>query len=580
MNKPFSIKDNRGQTMMLSVIFFLFISLTIVLGIVSPVLKQFGNSNKILSSKSSYYLAESGVEDAFYRIKTAKQLSASETLVLGSSTATTTITDLGNNTKQITTLGDTLNFERKIDAIVEAADGASFSYGVQVGTGGFTMSNNSGVNGSVYANGNISGSNGSFITGTAIAANQSTQVVDQQNDPGSPPSNNVTFGTATTTQDSGQSFQVSTSDAITQVSVFVKKTGSPGNLTVRITSDSSGKPATSSLASGTLSASGVTTSYGWVTVVLTTAPTLSTSTTYWLVLDGSVNSSNYYDWGANTTYANGQAKIGQYGTTTWNNTSPSGLDGGFKVYLGGIQSTISGTTVGTGTTGDAWAHNVTGSTVRGSLYCQTGSSNNKSCDTSRADPTPTNFPITDAQISGWKDDALTGGTYSGNYSVSGSSATLGPKKISGNLTITNNGTLTMTGTIWVTGNVDISNNGTLQLTSSYGSGSGLIVVDGTINISNNAVFSGSGTTGSYIMALTTSTSSSAISVGNNAGTVILVAPYGTISFSNNAGAKEATAKTISLSNNATITYESGLANVNFTNGPSGSYAINSWKEIQ
>lgn len=580
MRKSFSLKDNSGQTMIISIIFFLFISLTIVLGIVSPVLQQFNNSNKILSSKSSYYLAESGVEDAFYRIKTAKQLSASETLVLGSSAVTTTITDLGNNTKQIIALGDTLNFERKIDAIVEAADGASFSYGVQVGTGGFTMSNNSGVNGSVYANGNITGSNGSFITGTAIAANQSTQTIDQENDPGSSPANSIKFADVSASQDSAQSFQVSTSDAITQVSVFIKKTGTPSNLTVRITTDSSDKPASSSLATGTLSASGVTTNYGWVTVVLTTNPTLSTGTTYWLVLDGSANASNYYTFGANNTYSNGQAKTGQYGTTSWNNTSPSGLDAGFRIYLGGIQSTISGTTVGTGTTGDAWAHTVTNTTINGNLYCQSGSSNNKSCDTSRLDPDPTNFPITDAQISGWKDDALVGGTYSGNYTVSGSSTTIGPKKISGDLTVTNNGILTMTGTLWVTGNVDVSNSAVIQLTSSYNSGSGLIIVDGTINISNNAVFSGSGTTGSYVMALSTSTSGSAISVGNNAGTVILVAPYGTISFSNNSGAKEATAKTISLSNNAVITYESGLANVNFTNGPSGSYAINSWKEIE
>lgn len=574
------LKTNSGQAMIIFVLFFLFVSLSIILGLISPVTRQYRVAGDVYQSRQSYFAAESGIEDTYYRLKAGKQTTTSNTLQVGSSTSTTTITDLGGNNKEITSIGDLNTHQRTVDVNLTTADGASFSYGVQVGTGGFTMSNNSGVNGSVYANGNITGSNGSFITGTAIAANQSTQVVDQQNDPGSPPAKSVTFGTATTTQDSGQSFQVSTSDAVTQVALYIKKTGSPSNLTVRITSDSSGKPATSSLATGTLSASGVTTSYGWVTVVLTTTPTLSVATTYWLVLDGSVNSSNYYDWGANTTYTNGQAKIGQYGTTTWNNTSPSGLDGGFKIYLGGVTSTISGTTVGTGTTGDAWAHNVTGSTIRGSLYCQTGSSNNKSCDTSRSDPDPTNFPITDAQISGWKDDALAGGTYSGDYTVSGSSAILGPEKISGNLTIGNGGTLTITGTLWVTGNIDISNNAKIQLTSSYGSGSGLLIADGTISISNNAVFAGSGTTGSYIMALTTNTSDSAISVGNNAGTVILVAPYGTIAFSNNSGAKEATAKMISLDNNATITYDSGLANVNFTSGPSGSWNISSWQETQ
>lgn len=568
-----------GQVMISFVMFFLVISLTIVIGIVGPVLRQYTQASQLIASKKSYYLAESGIEDIVYRLKHGLTTSSTETLVLGTTTATTTLTDLGGNQKEIKTLADTNNYERHLAVKLETADGVAFNYGVQVGTGGFTMANNSSVVGNVYANGNISGSSGATISGTAIAANPSAQIIDQINDPGAVPSNSITFATATTVQDAAQSFQVATSDSITQIAVYVKKTGSPSNLTVRITNDSSGKPATSSIATGTLSASGVTTSYGWVSVVLSPTPILDTSTTYWLVLDGSANASNYYLWGANTTYANGLAKTGQYGTTTWNSTSPSGLDAGFKVYLGSLLSSISNVTVGTGTTGDAWAHTVTSSTVLGSLYCQIGSSNNKTCDTSRADPDATDFPITDAQISEWENDASAGGTYNGNYSVSGS-VSLGPKKITGDLNFSANAILTVTGTLYVQGNVNTANNSVINLTSGYGSSSGLIVTDGTASLSNNVTFSGSGTTGSYIMLLTNDTSSSAINVSNNAGTVILVAPYGTISFSNNAGAKEAMAKTISLSNNASIVYESGLANVNFTSGPSGSYAITSWKEIE
>jgi len=108
----------------------------------------------------------------------------------------------------------------------------------------------------------------------------------------------------------------------------------------------------------------------------------------------------------------------------------------------------------------------------------------------------------------------------------------------------------------------------------------MIISDGTVSTSNSASFSGSGTTGSYMMMLTTSTSSSAINIANSAGTVILVAPYGTISFSNTAGAKEAIAKTINMSNSATLTYESGLANINFSSGPSGSWEVQTWGESE
>jgi len=273
--------------------------------------------------------------------------------------------------------------------------------------------------------------------------------------------------------------------------------------------------------------------------------------------------------------------LGQYGTTTWNNTSPSGLDAFFKAYLGGVNSTISGMTIGQSGVGNASAHIVNDSTIAGSLYCQTGSGNNKSCDTSQTDPAPLNFPISDSQVQSWKDDAVAGGTQSGDINLSDSETlTIGPKKVVGNLYVSNSGILTISGTLWVTGNIVLSNSAQVKLSGSYGSGSGMIISDGTVSTSNSATFSGSGVSGSYMMMLTTSTSSSAINVANSAGTVILVAPYGTISFSNTAGAKEAIAKTISMSNSATLTYESGLMNVNFVSGPSGSWEVQTWKEDQ
>ena len=275
----------------------------------------------------------------------------------------------------------------------------------------------------------------------------------------------------------------------------------------------------------------------------------------------------------------GIGKMGEYGGT-WNNTSPSGLDGFFKLYLGGLTGSIDGINIGTGGVGNAYAHTITDSTIAGTNYCQVGSGNNKACNTSLPDPTQVPMPISDQNILDWKSEAEAGGTYTGNYALDSSSGSLGPKKITGNFTIQNNADLTVTGTLWVEGNIDINNNANVSLSSSYGTSEGVIVTDGIVNIGNNAIFAGSGSTGSYLMVLSTSTSTSAITLSNNGGAVILYAANGTVNLANNAGAKSLNGKYINLNNNAVIIYDSGLVNSNFVNGPSGGWNIKSWKEVK
>ena len=379
MNKKYlHVNKQKGAAMLISVVFFLFISLAIISGLVVPTVREFKSANTNLNSKKSYFLAESGSEDALYRILNNMAIGISETVVLDSSSATTTITSDGN-TKQIVSLGDVLSYQRKTNITLSIGVGFSFNYGIQVGTGGFQLSNNSGVNGNVYSNGNISGSNGSFITGDAFAV-----------------------------------------------------------------------------------------------------------------------------------------------------------------------GTVSGVSV--------------------SGQTQTGVSSE-------------DFPISNDQITAWKDEAAAGGTI-GSQTLSGTGNTLGPKKIQGNLTLSNNAELTVNGTLWITGNLTLSNNSIVRLASEFGAMDGVIIVDGVSTLSNGSDLFGSGTAESYIMLLSTSNSGSAIVLSNNATSVILYAPNGTIQVSNSAQVKQITAKTISLSNNAIISYEQGLINAAFTSGPSGGYEIDSWKETE
>lgn len=396
---------------MIAVLLFVVASVTMLVGITGPVLKQQKVVRDLNSSRQSYFLTESGIEDVIYRLKTNKTVGLSETLSLNGSTVTTLTTDVSGG-KEVVSTGDFLDRIRKVKVNLTIGEGVSFHYGVHVGQGGFTLNNNAGVNGNVYSNSSVTGANGAFVTGSIVAVSNIDKIV-----------------------------------------------------------------------------------------------------------------------------------------------------------------------IGTGTTGDGYAPTVTNSTIRGNLYCQSGSGNNKSCNTSMSNPTAQDFPITDEQITSWQDETALGGTFVGNKTFSGANGTLGPLKIQGNLTVSNNSTLTLTGSLWVTGNVSLSNNSTIKLVSGYGSSGGFIIADGTSSISNNASFSGSGTSGSYIMLLSTNSSGGAISLSNNAGSAILYAPNGTVQLSNGAHVKQITAKTIALSNNATIDYEQGLADSTFTTGPGGGYQILNWQEI-
>jgi len=169
LRKFAQINKQSGAAMLISVVFFLFISLAIISGLVSPAVRQFKSANDLIKSRQSLFLSESGAEDAFFRLKTVKPISSPITITLNGATATTTITDSGYNEKTITTLGDVALRQRTSKLILTTGEGVSFSYGIQTGVGGFVLGNAT-VNGNVYSNGAIVGANGATITGSAFSA--------------------------------------------------------------------------------------------------------------------------------------------------------------------------------------------------------------------------------------------------------------------------------------------------------------------------------------------------------------------------------------------------------------------------
>lgn len=581
----------KGAAMIIVVFFFMFISLTILIGIVTPVVREFRIASANYDSKSAFFLAESGIEDIMFRIKNNmdvgtigvdRNLYINDTYV----DIPTEITDLVGSQKQITTMGDVDFHQRKVNLIVTTSTGVSFNYGVLVGPGGVTLEGTAIIHGNLYANGPILGDSSSIITGSAISANSPSVSANQQNGQGIP-TGNINFGNNNATQDIAQSFKVTEASPINKIQLYVKKNGSPSNALVKIFNDSNGNIGSNLIASGTLSASSVTTTYGWVDISITNNSLLDVTKTYWLVIDATTSSNKYYTIGAttNNNYTTGGTKIGQLGGT-WNNSSSNINDYYFSIFLGGMNGLIAGNSgsqwnqlhVGT-VSGTAQANTVNYTNSTGNIYCKSGTGNNKSC-IDQPDPTYIAFPVSDSNITEWKDDALSGGVINGDYTVGQAGGTLGPKKIIGNLNVGGGGDLVLTGTVWVTGNINLYGGATITLAPSYGTNDGVLLSDGAVVVSGGAHANGSGQQGSYLMLLSLSNSTTAMSISGGAGAVIAYAPYGTLKIAGGAALKEATGYRMIIEGGSSITYESGLTNNNFSSGPSGSWSIDSWKETE
>lgn len=246
--------------------------------------------------------------------------------------------------------------------------------------------------------------------------------------------------------------------------------------------------------------------------------------------------------------------------------------------------------------GNAYANTISNSDIANGAYYQTIINTTAgSYFPDSPDPAIEEMPISEEEITDWKNSAASGGTISTYFLGGNSEDMLGPKKVNGDFTIDSNAILTITGTIWVTGDVSLDSNAILQLDPSYGSLSDVIVVDGKVSLDSNVVICGSEgrkpkkkqcnpSVGSYLMILSTNTSlnpdSPAIFSKSNTATAILYANQGMIVCSSNAKLKEVTAYALHLDSNAEVEYEQGLASAKFTSGPGASYEVADWEEIE
>jgi len=261
-----------------------------------------------------------------------------------------------------------------------------------------------------------------------------------------------------------------------------------------------------------------------------------------------------------------------------------------------ISAGPSGLADGIHATGTVYAHTIRDSDIDKDAYYTTISDTDVGGVSypNSPDQATSSLPISDAQIDAWKTEAAVGGVHSSPcpYNISGA-VSMGPKKINCDLNISGSAVVTLDGPVWVSGNINFSNTADVKINPSLSDKSVVVVADKETNrnsssrilISNSVEFFGSGSDKSYILLVSRNNnaegggSTSAIEISNSAsGKVLLYAPHGLVYLSNSIIIKEASAYKIQLSNSAKVIYETGIANLLFTSGPSGGYSIESWRE--
>ncbi len=566
--------------------FAVFLTTLCLLGIISIIIASLSLSvlteQKIIKnfsqSAQAYFSAESGIEDSLYRILAGKNYQVTNSLNVSESVANINIYDQGSNQKIIKVEGNQNNRSRILQLKLEVnTNSVSFHYGAQVGEGGLFMYNNSTIVGNVYSNGNINGANGASITGDAWVASLPAEV-DQQS---TETSSSFIFGQSGDKIDVAQSFIPSKKDYLTKINLYLKKSGSPSNKTLRILTDNNNKPSKTLVASGaygTLNTSQLSqTNFTWITITLNTPPLLQAGQRYWITVDSSADNNNYLIWGLdpNDTYPNGTGKY----SPNWNASNPQWIaingDLAFKIFLGSVPHYLNNVSV----EGNAHANTILNSRINGDAYYQKieNSTVNGTLYPDSPDPPYEALPISEQNINDWKEAAAAGGTINGDYVLAmWQKASLGPKKINGNLILLLGADLTLTGNVYVTGDIIIYGNCHVRLAENFGETSGVLLNDGIISTGVNVKFH-TNSSNSYILLLSTG-EGDVLTINNNSTAALFYAAHGNIIIANNVSLKEVTGYSITLANNAQIVYESGLASVRFSSGQGASWKISDWQE--
>src|SRR3989338_2309099 len=591
-------KRQRGAALIITIFFFIAISVAIVQSATIGAIAQLRTYRALAESKYAYAAAEAGIEDIFYRVVHEKQIPDTETLLLNGATSTVTVTG-SSEEKEIYSVGETDTRTRKLYMKISKIVTTNFPYGAQVGEGGAKLKNGARIDGTglaqgdLYSNGQVVGEVNTIITGNVISSSgieadtvaSSTACISDEivgkNDPN---------------LDYAQSFVMSAAspDVLARVGLYIKRVSNPNDANIRIVTDNGGVPSTTALATQALDNSLVSTDYGWVNVLFTSPPTLTPGVKYLIVLDAGESNTKYWYWcrSDSDTYGSGAPfyKEDWDDAEVWNSVSG---DMAFHVYYGGGISKIDTLQV----TGNAKADTITNLDIGGDAYYQSISGSTVDGTSYPASPTPpyVPLPISTTTIDIWKGDALDEGEINGNCGTGGHAdcddfpLSLGPTKVNGNFDVAGGQTLTVYVTIHVTGDMNIvagGGVGTIKCAIAYLGNSCLIIVDGYIRVYGGSVLDGSGSSGSFIMLLTTkkgclgsggagcTTNDSALAIENSVDGAIFYATDSLVDISNGATISEVVAYQLQMWPGTRVTYDVSLASTSFV--PSATLVTGKW----
>lgn len=248
--------------------------------------------------------------------------------------------------------------------------------------------------------------------------------------------------------------------------------------------------------------------------------------------------------------------------------------------------------------GSAYAHSIEDSVVGGSAYYIDIDN-----DTSVAgvkypnstDQVTVPLPITDEIVEQLKNEASVNVINSPcPYTVS-SETTIGPVKINCDLIIKTSPTIMVAGNIWVVGNILVDGSPTIKLVNSLGNRSVAIIADNPrnrttgskIDLKSSAEFRKNSSGNGYFLFISQNKSSEiggsvqAITTsGHISGNVLVNATHGEILFAGNVYLRGISGYKVRMRNGSEILYETGLANILFTSGPSSGYSVDDWQETQ
>lgn len=168
-NSPqLNLHPERGSALLIAVVLFVGIASVVTFGLSTLIMNDIATVASFERYTASTLTAESGVEDAVYRLVEGMIIADTTTLSLNEVTATTSIDD-NSGIIDIRSNGPYINVTGTSFAQLVEGTGAAFHYGIQAGDGGIEMKNTSSVVGNLYSNGPILGSGSNVIAGTAIS---------------------------------------------------------------------------------------------------------------------------------------------------------------------------------------------------------------------------------------------------------------------------------------------------------------------------------------------------------------------------------------------------------------------------